>query len=478
MDFFKFTGHFYTPFKMNISNPVNPAKQILPWLTALAIFMQALDGTILNTALPAIANEFGQSSLQMQSVIVSYTVTLAILIPLSGWLSDKFGTRNIFVASVLIFTLGSILCAFSFDISTLVCARIVQAFGGAMMVPVARLAILYSYPKNQLLRVINFITIPGLVGQVIGPSLGGFLSDYYSWHWIFLINIPIGLLGVFLAYKKMPNIIKPVGKFDILGLLYLSTTIVALTVIMEFLSLGITIWTLIIGTLLITLLSVILYIKHSKKQEKPIIDLNLFKVDTLRIGLVGNLFTRLGVGGMPFLLPLFLQIGYGHSAATSGLLLIPSALSNILAKYAVIPLIRNFGYRKILVSNTLILALIIIAFSATTKETPLFYFVPLMMFFGAANSIQMSSMNTITIADLNNDTASSGNSLLAIMQQLSNSFGVSIAALFLSLLTNFESGDFTITQAFKYTFIIIGLITALSSLVFRNLKESAGSNLT
>lgn len=461
-----------------ITTDTNPAKQVLPWLTALAIFMQALDGTILNTALPTIAKDFSQSSLQMQSVIVSYTVTLAILIPLSGWLSDKFGTKKIFSLSVIIFTLGSILCVFSYDIFTLVCARVVQAFGGAMMVPVARLAILYTYPKNQLLRVMNFITIPGLVGQVIGPSLGGFFSDYYSWHWIFLINIPIGIIGVFLSQKKMPNIVKPVGKFDGLGLLYISTTIVALTVIMEFLSLGITKWTWITATLLITFLSIIFYIKHSKKHEKPIINLNLFKVDTLRIGLMGNLFTRLGVGGMPFLLPLLLQIGYGHSAAISGLMLIPSALSNMLAKYAVVPLIRKLGYRKVLLTNTLILALIIVSFSLTNKDTPLFYFIPLMILFGAANSIQMSSMNTITIADLNNDTASSGNSLLAIMQQLSNSFGVSIAALILSLMQNISYGDHATVQAFKYTFIVIGVVTALSSFIFGGLKNNAGENLS
>ncbi|UYW02608.1 DHA2 family efflux MFS transporter permease subunit [Flavobacterium agricola] len=463
---------------MSQNQDFNPAKEVLPWLTALAFFMQALDGTILNTALPAIAKDFNQSSLQMQSVVISYTVTLAILIPLSGWLSDRYGTKKIFTLSVVLFTFGSVLCAFSYDIFNLVCARIIQAAGGAMMVPVARLAILYTYPKNQLLRVMNFITIPGLVGQVVGPSLGGFLSDYYSWHWVFLINIPIGIIGVVLTQKKMPNITKPVGKFDGLGLLYISTTIVALTVIMELISLGITKWTYLTGAILLTFIAIILYIKRSRKHPKPIIDLTLFKVDTLRIGLLGNLFTRLGVGGMPFLLPLLLQVGYGHSAAISGLMLIPSALANMLAKYAVVPLIQRFGYRTVLITNTLILAFIITSFSLTDKSTPLLYFIPLMLFFGSANSIQMSSMNTITIADLNNDTASSGNSLLAIMQQLSNSFGVSIAALILSLMPSFSATTMSTADAFKYTFITIGVITALSSLVFGNLKPTAGSDLS
>lgn len=457
---------------------INPAKQALPWLTALAMFMQALDGTILNTALPAIANDFGQSSLEMQSVIVSYTVTLAILIPLSGWLADKYGTRKIFTLSVIIFTLGSLFCGLSYDLTALVISRIIQAIGGAMMVPVARLAILYSYPKSQLLRVMNFITIPGLVGQVIGPSLGGFLSDNYSWHWIFLINLPIGCIGYFIATKKMPNLSKKVHKFDSLGLFYISAIIVALTLIMEFLSIGFTQWSIISITLLVTIICIICYIKHSKKTTNPIIDLNLFKIDTLRIGLLGNLFTRLGIGGMPLLLPLMLQVGYGHSASVSGMLLIPSAIANVIAKSFVVPLVRKYGYKTVLISNTLILAFIIAMFSLTNSQTPLIYFVPLLVVFGAANSIQMSAMNTITIADLTNDNVSSGNSLLAIMQQLSNSFGVSIAALLLSFITQINLFDKDVSSAFKFTFIIIGIITALSCFIFMKLNKNAGSDLS
>lgn len=461
-----------------MNNSINPTKQVLPWLTALAMFMQALDGTILNTALPSIAIDFNQSSLEMQSVIVSYTITLAILIPLSGWLADKYGTKKIFSISVIIFTVGSILCAFSFNLPQLIGSRIIQAVGGAMMVPVARLAILYTYPKSHLLQVMNFVTIPGLVGQIIGPTLGGFLSDNYSWHWVFLINIPIGILGVYLSQKKMPNFNKPVQKFDVVGLLYISVFIISLTVIMELISIGITKWIIFLITTLVTLISVILYINHSKKISNPIINLSLFKVDTLRIGLVGNLFTRLGVGGMPLMLPLMLQVGYGHSASISGLLLVPSAIANVFAKSLVIPVVKKYGYRNVLIYNTLLLGITISSFSLTNSTTPLLFFIPLLMIFGAANSIQMSAMNTITISDLSNDTASDGNSLLAIMQQLSNSFGISIAALILSMMKNLIDNENNVSLAFTYTFLAIGTITVISALIFTQFSKNAGSNLS
>jgi len=457
----------------------NMEYKYLPWLAAMAIFMQSLDGTILITSLPSIAKDMNYSPLEMQSIIVSYTLTLAIFIPLSGWLSDKFGTKKIFTFAVSIFALGSLLCALSPDLTSLIISRIIQAIGGSMMVPVARLAILYAYPKNQLLKVINFMTIPGLIGPVIGPSLGGYLSDNFSWHWIFLVNIPIGIIGIIFTQKIMPNFTNTVGKFDLKGLLYFSLALVLLTLILELSSIGVISLTIIIGLVILTILFFTIYLIHSKRTEKPIIDLNLFKIRTLRIGLSGSLFTRLGISGIPFLLPLMLQVGFGYSATIAGLMLLPSAVSNVLIKPFVVPLVQKIGYRNILISNTLLLAIIITAISFATKETPLLYFVLLMIIYGAVNSVQMASMNTISLSDLNNETASSGNSLLAIMQQLSMSFGISAAALILSFYKNmhgFIEGN-TIT-AFKYSFITLGILTALSTVVFTKLKKNDGNSFS
>lgn len=448
----------------------------LPWIGATAIFMQSLDGTILNTTLPSIARDMNYSPLEMQSIIVSYTLTLAILIPLSGWLSDKYGTKVIFTWAVGVFTLGSLFCAMSTDLLTLILSRIVQAIGGSMMVPVARLAVLYAYPKDQLLKVINFMTIPGLIGLVIGPSLGGWLTEQFSWHWVFLVNLPIGLAGVLFSLKVMPNFTNKVGSFDGLGLLYFSLSLVLITLAMELSSVGISHYSLMLTLTALAIILLFIYVRHSKKTATPIVDLNLFKIRTLRIGLIGSLFTRLGVSGIPFLLPLMLQVGLGYSALKAGMLLIPSAISTIAIKPWVVPLVKKMGYRTVLISNTLILALVIFCFSFTNNDTPLIILILLMGVYGAFNSIQMAAMNTIALSDLDHETASSGNSLLAIMQQLSISFGVSVAAMVLSFYKvyfDFSQGNTII--AFKSTFISLGIITAFSSLLFSRLKKTDGN---
>lgn len=459
----------------------NPSvhERYLPLVTAIAMFMQSLDGTILNTSLPSIATSMNYSPLEMQSVIVSYTLTLALFIPLSGWLSDKFGTKKMFIIAVFLFTLGSLFCAISSDLLTLNLSRILQAIGGSMMVPIARLAILYQYPRNQLLKIMNYITIPGLLGPVIGPSLGGFLSDNFSWHWIFLVNLPVGIIGMIMAWKIMPNYKNTVGKFDILGLIYFSLALVLITFAMEVSSVGINHYTLVLGLVFIAGVLFALYYRHFKKTKNPIINLNLFKIRTLRIGLMGSLITRFGISGLPFLLPLMMQVGFGFSASKAGMMLLPSALTTIAVKPWIVKIVKRFGYRNILLSNTLFLAGIIFIFSFMEKETPLMYYILLMIAYGAFTSIQMTAMNTISLADLNDDDASGGNSLLAIMQQLSISFGISIAALTLAFYKDkmdFYHGN--LVSAFHLTLITLAILTALSSLTFTRLKRGDGEKLS
>jgi EmrB/QacA subfamily drug resistance transporter len=450
------------------------ATKLLPWVTAIAMFIQSLDGTILNTSLPSIAHDMQRSPSEMHSVIVTYALTLALFIPLSGWLSDKFGTRTMFMIAVVLFILGSLFCALSVDLMTFNLSRILQAIGASMMVPIARLAILYQYPKNELLKTMNFITVFGLLGMVVGPSLGGFLTDNFSWHWIFLVNIPIGLIGVSMAYKIMPNFKHAVGRFDFRGLAYFSLALIVITMILELVSTGLTHWMWILGLLFLGGLFTLFYYIHFKKTEKPIIDLRLLNINTLKIGLTGSLITRLGIGGLPLLLPLMLQTGFGYSASVSGLLLLPSALANVAIKPFVVRIIKAVGYRNVLISNTILLGLVLIVLGFVENDTPLGYYILLMVFYGAFTSIQMSAMNTVTLSDLDESTASGGNTMLVIMQQLSVSFGVSVASLVFSF---YDSAAFTIniSQAFSYTFISLAVLTIFSSLTFTKLSKDAGS---
>ncbi|MBF4516878.1 DHA2 family efflux MFS transporter permease subunit [Flavobacterium sp. ANB] len=449
------------------------AVHLLPWVTAVAMFIQSLDGTILNTSLPSIARDMGYTATEMHSVIVTYTLTLAMFIPLSGWLADKFGTRTMFMIAVFLFVTGSVFCALSVDLRSFNMARVLQAIGASMMVPIARLAILYQYPKNELLKTMNFITVFGLLGMVVGPSLGGFLSDNLSWHWIFLVNVPIGIIGISMAYRIMPNFKHAVGRFDFRGLVYFSLALIFITMVLELIGSGRTHMMLILGLLFLSGLLALFYFIHYKKTEKPIIDLRLLNIRTLKIGLTGSLVTRLGIGGLPLLLPLMLQTSFGYSASVSGLLLLPSALANVAVKPFMVRIIKFFGYRTVLISNTILLGIILIILGFVERDTPIAYYIILMIFYGAFTSIQMSAMNTITLADLDQDTASGGNTMLVIMQQLSVSFGVSVASLVLSL---FQSGIFEIdkTKAFQYTFIILAIFTILSSITFSRLNKSDG----
>ena len=451
----------------------------LPWLAAMAMFMQSLDATILNTALPTIAKDLNHSPLSMQAVVVSYALTLALLIPVSGWLSDKYGTKRIFSIAVFLFTLGSLACALSPSYSVLVYSRILQAIGGSMMVPVSRLALLYAYPKSKLLSVMNFVTMPGLVGPLVGPLLGGWIVDVSTWHWIFLINIPIGIIGLIFAQYVMPNFKRGGKNFDIIGFILFSSAIIGLSLFLEIGEDSSISWGVIIGILGLAILFGGLYVLYARRIKYPLINLNLFSIRTLRIGLLGNLLTRLGIGSVPFLLPQMLQIAFLHTSTESGLIMMVSAISTIIAKSQVVKLVHRFGYKKILIVNTIILGFVIAMFALPDKTTPLYLLIPILVMYGSVNSIQMSSMNTISLADLTPEVASGGNSLLAITQQLSMSFGVSVGALVLRTTESanwLTGGD--IESSFRYTFLILGVITLLASGIFTQLKSNDGEQMS
>lgn len=452
-------------------------KKILPIIMATSIFMQMLDSTILNTALPSIAESLNESPLDMQNAIISYVLTLALFMPASGFLADKFGTRKTFILSLVLFSLGSVFCSLSQDLTQLVVSRVIQGLGGALMTPVGKLAMIKTYKKKELVKALNYAIIPALIGPVLGPLVGGYLVDYLSWHWIFIINIPFGIAGIILGMKYMPDYHSGDTHFDLKGFLIFAAASLLLSVSLELFGNTQNI-TPILMIFILGFLLFYFYYRHAKKASNPLFPLNLFQVRTFRVGIVGNMVTRLGISSVPLLLPLMIQIAYGGSAVISGWIIAPMALTAMFGKNYVIRILNRFGYRKTLYYNTIILGFLIIFLAVPGIADSLYWFVPIIALMGFFNSIQFTAMNTISIADLRNFHTSSGNSLLSVNQQLAVGFGISLGLLILNIFetqTNLISGE--IHNAFRYTFLTIGLLTILSSNVFKRLHFADGNNM-
>jgi len=452
-------------------------KKNLPIIMATSIFMQMLDSTILNTALPSIAESLNESPLNMQNAIISYVLTLALFMPASGFLADKFGTRKTFILSLVLFSLGSVFCSLSQDLTQLVVSRVIQGLGGALMTPVGKLAMIKTYKKKELVKALNYAIIPALIGPVLGPLVGGYLVDYLSWHWIFIINIPFGIAGIILGMKYMPDYHSGETHFDLKGFLIFAAASLLLSVSLELFGNTQNI-TPILMIFILGFLLFYFYYRHAKKASNPLFPLNLFQVRTFRVGIVGNMVTRLGISSVPLLLPLMIQIAYGGSAVISGWIIAPMALTAMFGKNYVIRILNRFGYRKTLYYNTIILGFLIIFLAVPGIADSLYWFVPIIALMGFFNSIQFTAMNTISIADLRSFHTSSGNSLLSVNQQLAVGFGISLGLLILNIFekqTNLISGE--IHNAFRYTFLTIGLLTILSSNVFKRLHFADGNNM-
>ncbi|QSB29053.1 MFS transporter [Flavobacterium sp. CLA17] len=452
-------------------------KKILPIILATSIFMQMLDSTILNTSITSIARDLRESPLEMQNAIISYVLTLALFMPVSGFLSDKFGTKKVFIFALFLFSLGSLFCSLSQNLTHLVFARVVQGIGGSLMTPVGKLALIRTFPKKELLKAMNFAIIPALIGPVLGPLVGGYMVDYLSWHWIFLINIPFGIIGILMSLKYMPDYKSPLIDFDLKGFLIFAAASLLLSVALELFG-----NTVRVSPVLVLFMSGFLmlywYYRHAVTDNNPLFPLNLFQVRTFRVGIIGNLATRLGFSSIPLLLPMMIQIAYGKSAVTSGWIVAPMALTAMFGKSAVIGILNTFGYRKTLMVNTFIIGALICALAIPSIHTSIYWYVPIIAVLGFFNSIQFTSMNSISIADLRVYHTSSGNSLVSVNQQLAIGFGIAFGLLVLKIF----QGDVKlihheIHNAFRYTFLVVGFLTILSGFVFRRLHFKDGDNL-
>ena len=457
---------------------VDPKYRVVLWLVALGFFMQALDTTIVNTALPSIAVALHVDPLLMHHVVVAYVLTVAVLIPASGWLADRFGIKKIYLSAIVIFTLGSLACGIATSYSQLIAGRVLQGVGGAFLLPVGRLALLRLLPREQFLAAMGFIALPGLLGPMLGPTLGGVLVQYATWHWIFLINLPIGIVGAIFTVTHMPNVRQAsLPQFDYRGFILLAVAMVALTLGLER---GKDSSAVVFSTPLILLLvavsMLLMYYRHAQFDQRALFRADLFSHITFRIGIIGNIVSRIGSSAVPFLLPLTLQLALGFTPLHAGLMMIPLMIGAMSVKQLAPMIIDRFGYCRVLVTNTLLVGLGIMSFGAMNYYQSLYIQVIHLFLFGCVNSLQFTAMNTLTLKDLSQVQSANGNSLLSMVMNLAMSLSVAIVGFFIQSFNAMQI-EVRIDWTFQMCFLLLGLWTMGAALVFRrlnDLRESTG----
>ena len=459
-------------------NPLSAtAKRLLPWLVAVGFFMESLDTTILNTAVPAIAQALKVPPLSMKAVLASYTLSLAVFIPISGWMANRFGTRRVFASAIGTFTLGSFLCGISNDIHLLVACRILQGCGGAMMLPVGRLTMVRSFAKSELIGAMSFVAIPGLIGPMLGPLLGGLIIGYFHWSVIFFVNIPIGLCGLVLVYRHLPNYREQRNyPLDVVGLVLFGAGISLLSYVLEVFGETSLSGREIVGLLAISAALLGAYGLHSVRTAHPLLRLGLLRIRSFRVAVTGNLFTRLGIGGIPFLLPLLYQVGLGFTPIQSGLLIMPQALAAMSLKLTMPHILKKLGYRKVLIANTVALGLMIFLFSTIDAVTPVWLIAAMAFTYGFFTSLQYTSMNTLAYADVNEREASGASTIASTVQQMAVSFGVATASLAAALFIpdRMHATPPQMIHGVHLAMLVLGALTIVSTLVFGELKSGDG----
>ena len=444
---------------------------LLVMLVSIGFFMQALDTTIIYTALPAMAESLHTDPLKMHGAIISYVLAVAAGIPLSGWLADKFGLRNIYFCAILIFTLASLGCGLSTNLNQLIGFRILQGIGGALLLPVGRLAMLKVIPRTQFLSAVSIMNIAGLIGPLMGPALGGWLVKFVSWHWVFFVNIPIGILGMALTLKTMPNIFEEtIKKFDLLGFILLIIVMVGFALGIELLSDKASSWYLTAGLLIAALVGSFTYGVHAHFNKNALFQSSLFKNKNFSIGILGNFFARLGGNAIPFILPLMLQVAFQIEPFMAGIMMTPLVIGSLFSKPITRPIIQRLGHKYFLLINTILVGICIASFSLTSADTPIWLRTVHLFIFGILNSLQFVAMNTLTLKDLSQQEASSGNSFLSMVMMLSMSIGIALTGSLINAFTDFL-GNAHIVQVFQSTLICLGFINIITAFIFSKITN-------
>ncbi len=452
---------------------------LVPLIVACALFMENLDSTVIATALPAIAQSFNENPLRLSLAITSYLLSLAVFIPLSGWVADHFGARRVFRNAILVFTLGSVLCGLSRTMPELVAARILQGIGGAMMVPVGRLVLLRKIPKSDLVRAMSYLTVPALLAPIIGPPIGGFLATYVSWRWIFFINVPIGVVGYWLVSRYIEEVRSAERPpLDFRGWLLVGSGLAGTVLGFESLGKGVLPaswdWLMLIGG------GVLLggYAIYARGRAHAIVDLSLMRVPTFNVSLTGGSVFRFGTGAFTLLMPLMLQLGFGLSPAASGALTFAGAVGALLMKTTARRIVQAFGFRRVLILNSLIVGAYLISCGLLRPSTPHVLIVALLMVGGFFNSLQFTCINTMAFADLDETRMSQATSFSSTAQQLALSIGVGIASQLLHLILMLDHRSNPGAADFAIAFGVVGMLTCLSALLYVRLRSDAGSSVS
>lgn len=454
-------------------------KNIILFIVSLAMFMESVDTTIINTAIPAMSHSLNVNPIDLKIALISYLLSLAIFIPISGWIADKFGIKKVFMFAVAIFTLSSIWCGFTDSLKELILARIAQGLGGSLTMPIGRLIILRTSERHELISKMSIVVMIAALGMMLGPLLGGFITDHFSWRWIFWVNVPVGCLALVLSavlLPKMPAI--PVPKLDKFGFLLFGSGLALLTLGLSMLSESdvARIWSILLIATAFVLL--ILYTRHSHQKSHPIVKVELLHTRTFRVSVLGNLFARLGFGGAPFLLPLLLQMGLGCSPQLSGLLLAPVALGVLLVKPLSLRVLRFFGYKKLLILNTFLVSMSLWSFSMIGATTSVYTIGFLTFLYGFFISLQYTGMNSLAYANISLNNMSAATSIMSTTQQLAQSFGVAVAAMIVRLFSlKLSTQDPQIIHTFHQTFLMLAGLTLLSLVIFLPLKKEDGHEL-
>ncbi len=455
------------------------ANIVVPTIVGCALFMQTLDSTVIATALPVIARAMDQPPIRLNLAITSYLLSLAVFIPISGWVADRFGARSVFRTAIALFTFGSIFCGLSSTLSELVLARVLQGFGGAMMVPVGRLVVLRIVPKSGLVDAMSYLTIPAVLGPVLGPPIGGFIVTYSSWRWIFFMNVPIAILGMILVTLYIPDIKEEQTiPLDLRGFVLTGIGLSGLVFGFETIGRAMVPAGLVMTVMTAGGLCTGLYVLHARRIDYPIVDMTLMKIPTFAASVLGGGLARMGIGALPFLLAMLLQLVFGLNPFASGLITFTGAVGALTMKFTVGPIVRRFGFRSVLISNGLISALILISYAMFRPGIPKSLMIGVLLAGGFFRSLQFTCLNTVAYADISPPMMSGASTLSSMAQQLFLSLGVTVAALVLHVSLAMRASTTLNANDFAAAFVVIGLLALVSTLFFVPLEHHAGAEVS